>query len=110
MRKLSKNHNLVFELPTLKLVIDAIELNGEDGDDLYQDQIVKYSLCKKYIYTESRPGNGTGYYLLFSKRYSKLYSNEAEAGVNVNSEQCDCLSFDVCLFSITIFGLNQHPK
>ena len=67
-------------------------------------------LSVKNIYTESRPGNGTGYYLLFSKRYSKLYSNEAEAGVNVNSEQCDCLSFDVCLFSIAIFGLNQHPQ
>ena len=36
-RKLSKNHNLVFQLPTLRLVIDAIESNDEDGDALYQD-------------------------------------------------------------------------
>ena len=64
LRKLSKNHNLVFQLPTLRLVIDAIESNDEDGDALYQDQKVNY-LREKKIHIGSRPGNGTGYYLLF---------------------------------------------
>ena len=41
-RKLNKNHDLVFQLPTLKLAIDVIESNDEDGDALYQDQKVNY--------------------------------------------------------------------
>ena len=48
-RKLSKNHDLVFQLPTLKLVIDATESSDEDGDALYQDQKVNY-LCQKNTY------------------------------------------------------------
>lgn len=47
---LSENHDLVFQLPTLKLVINAIESKDEDDDALYQDQKVGYYLCgKKYI-------------------------------------------------------------
>ena len=57
-RKLSENYDLVFQLPTLKLVINAIESNDKDGDTLYQDQKVNYYLHqKKKIHTESRPGN-----------------------------------------------------
>ena len=51
-RKLSKNHDLVFQLPPLKLVIDAIESNDEEGDVLYQDQKVNYYLCEKKIHAE----------------------------------------------------------
>ena len=58
-RKLSKNQDLVLKLPTLKLVIDAIESYDEDGDALCQDQKVNYDLHEKK-HTESRPGNGTG--------------------------------------------------
>ena len=43
-RKLSKKHNLVFQLPILKMVINAIELYDEDGDELYEDQEVNYYL------------------------------------------------------------------
>ena len=31
-RKFSKNHDLIFQLPTLKLVIVSAESNDEDGD------------------------------------------------------------------------------
>ena len=44
-RKLSKNHDLVFQLPTWKLVIDAVESNDKDGDAQYQDQKINYYLC-----------------------------------------------------------------
>ena len=38
--KKSKNYNLVFQLTTLKLVIDATESNDEDGDVL-QNHVLK---------------------------------------------------------------------
>ena len=49
-RKLSKNQDLVFQLLTLRLVIDAIESNDEDGDALYQNQKVNYLREKKNTY------------------------------------------------------------
>ena len=49
-RKLSKNQDLVFQLLTLRLVIDAIESNDEDGDALYQDQKVNYLRENKNTY------------------------------------------------------------
>ena len=48
--KQSKKHDSAFQLPTLKVVIDATESNGDDGDVLYQDQKVNYYLLeKKYM-------------------------------------------------------------
>ena len=75
-RKLSKNYDLVFQLPPLKLVIDVIESNHEEGDVLYQDQKVNYYLCeKKYI--------------------QNLHSGEREAEANVNSNHSDLILLPV---------------
>ena len=39
---LEKNPEYVFELPTLKMVINEIESNTEDREPIYQNQKVKY--------------------------------------------------------------------
>ena len=106
-RKLSKNHNLVFQLTTLKLVIDAIESNGKDGYALYQDQKVDYYLCEKkqnmqnHILEMVQPTISC-----FEKQCGNLYSGEAKVEVNANSDHGDRILFDVCC----ILNCNIWPK
>lgn len=84
-RKLCKNYNLVFLLPTLNL-IDAIESNNEDGEVLHQDQKVNYYLCEKNKYSIMSLK-----WYCFKKRYGNLHSSETEAEVNVNSDHGGCI-------------------
>ena len=74
-RKISKNHNLVFQLPTLKLVIDAIGSNEEDGDALYQDQKVNYYLREKKYKQNHVLEMVQGIISCFEKRYGNLCEN-----------------------------------
>ena len=88
--KKSENHNLVFQLTTLKLVIDAIESNDEDGDVL-QNHVLEM------IHTIIS---------CFEKRQGSLSSHETEASVNVNSDHGDHIFFDEC----SILNCNLWPK
>ena len=51
LKKFRQNHDSVFELPTLKAVVDEIEKNADmDGESLYHGQKVKYyGRAKQYI-------------------------------------------------------------
>ena len=60
----------------------------------------------KKIHTESRPGNGTGYYLLLWKAICNLNSLETEPAVTVNSDHGNRILFDVCC----ILNSNLWPK
>ena len=99
-RKLCKNYDLVFLLPTLNL-IDAIESNNEDGDVLHQDQQVNYYLCEKNKYSIVFLK-----WYCFKKRYGNLHSSETEAEVNVNSDHGGYILFDMC----HILNCNFWPK
>ena len=59
-------------------------------------KIKKLIISVKKIHTESRPGNGTGYYLLLWKAICNLNSLETEPAVTVNSDHGDRILFDVC--------------
>ena len=99
-RKLCKNYDLVFLLPTLNL-IDAVESNNEDGDVLHQDQNVNYYLCEKNKYSIMSLK-----WYCFKKRYGNLHSSETEAEVNVNSDHGGCILFEMC----HILNCNFWPK
>ena len=105
-RKLSKNHNLVFQLPTLKLVIDAIELNDEGGPTLYQDLKVNYYLRERKYIQNRVPEMAHPIISCFEKWYGNLNSDETEAAVNDNYDHRDLILFDVCC----ILNFNLWPK
>ena len=105
-RKLSKNHNLVFQLPTLKLVIDAIELNDEGGPTLYQDLKVNYYLRERKYIQNRVLEMAHPIISCFEKWYGNLNSDETEAAVNDNYDHRDLILFDVCC----ILNFNLWPK
>ena len=105
-RKLSKNRNYVFQLPTLKSVIDAIESNDEDGEAMYQDQKVNYYIREKKYIENHALDMVQAIISCFEKRYGNLYSNDTEAAVNVNSDHGDRILLDIC----QILNCNIWPK
>ena len=103
LAKVRKNPSSIFQLPNLKLVVDAIETD-EDNEPMYQGQKVKYySVQKRYLedhavhIIEKIIG-------CFEQRYGNLFGEEESHNVNVNSDEGDRILFDVtCLLNCNVW-------
>ena len=85
-KKLEKNPEYVFQLPTLKMMIEEIEANTEDGEPLYQNMNVRdYSREKQFI---KNPCVEIVDAIIncYGKRYGNLFASESNPTVNVNSD------------------------
>ena len=103
MKKFRKNPAYVFELPTLKSVVEAIKSNEEDGEPLYQNQKVHYYAREK-LYSENHSLEiMEAIIACFERRYGHLYCDINDNEVNVNSDEGDHVLFDVCHILITMF-------
>ena len=106
LKKLRRNPAFVFELPTLKLVIEAIESNEEDGEPLYQNQKVHYYAREKRFLENHSIEIVEAIIACFERRYGHLYCDTNDNDVNVNSDEGDRVLFDVC----RILNCNVWPE
>ena len=101
LKRVTKNPAYIFELPTLKLVVDAAteSLEDEDGENsgaaMYQKQkIFYYSREKRFL--EDHAIQIIGKIIdCFKQQYGNLFDDEETCNVNVNSDEGDRVLFDV---------------
>ena len=85
LKWLRKNSTNVFKLPTVKLVVEAIESNEDDGEPLYQNQKVHYYIREKRYIENHIVEIVESIISCFERRYGNLYSDASDAAVNVNA-------------------------
>ena len=86
-KKLEKNPEYVFQLPTLKMVIEEIEVNTEDGEPLYQNMNVHYHSREKQFIKNHCVETVDAIIHCYEKRYGNLFASESNSTINVNSDQ-----------------------
>ena len=96
LKWLRKNSTNVFKLPTVKLVVEAIESNEDDGEPLYQNQKVHYYIREKRYIENHIVEIVDSIISCFERRYGNLYSDASDAAVNVNADEGDWVIFDIC--------------
>ena len=72
---------LVFQLPTVKRVIEKIESNDEDGEPMYQNQKVQFYSREKRFIEDHIVQIVERVVSCFEKRYGNLYSNLEETSI-----------------------------
>ena len=94
-KKLENNPDYVYDLPTVKLVINEIESNSEyDGEPLYQNQkVYYYSREKQYIKNHCLE-IVDAIISCYEERYGNLFDKDST--VNVHSDQGDTMLFEIC--------------
>ena len=95
LKKLRKNPAYVFQLPTVKLVTEEIESNDEDGEPMYQNQKAQFYSKEKHFIEYHIVQIVERVVSCFEKRYGNLYSNIEETCINISSDDCDHIIFDV---------------
>ena len=107
-KKLEKNPEYVFELPTLKMVIDEIESNTEDGEPIYQNQNVQYYSREKMFIKNHCVEIVDAIINCYEKRYGNLFESELNSTINANSDQGDAILFEVCrVLNCNLWAINQ---
>ena len=96
-KKLEKNPEYVFQLPTLKMVIEQqTEANTEDGELLYQNVKVHYYSRENQFIKNNCVEIADTIINCYEKRYSNLFASESNLTVNVNSDQGETMLFEIC--------------
>ena len=95
-KKLEKNPEYVFQLPTLKMVIEEIEANTEAEELLYQNVKVHYYFREKQFIKNNGVEIVNTIVNCYEKRYDNLFASKSNPTVNVNSDQGDTILFEIC--------------
>ena len=95
-KKLEKNPEHVFQLPTLKLVTEEIETNTEVEELLYQNVKVHYYFREKQFIKNNGVEIVNTIVNCYEKRYGNLFASKSNPTVNVNSDQGDTILFEIC--------------
>ena len=107
-KKLEKIPEYVFELPTLKMVIDEIESNTEDGEPIYQNQNVQYYSREKMFVKNHCAEIVDAIINCYEKRYGNLFESELNSTINANSDQGDAILLEVCrVLNCNLWAINQ---
>ena len=83
-KKLEKNPEYIFQLPTLKIVIEEIEANTEDGELLYENVKAHYYSREKQFIKNNCVEIVDTIINCYEKRYGNLFASESNRTVNVN--------------------------
>ena len=94
-KKLEENPEKIFQLPTLKMVIEEIEANTEDGEPLYQNRKVYYYSREKQFIKYNCVEIVDTIINCYEKRYDNLFASKSNLTVNVNLDQGDTMLFEI---------------
>ena len=81
---MEKNPEYIFQLPTLKIVIEEIEANTEDGELLYENVKAHYYSREKQFIKNNCVEIVDTIINCYEKRYGNLFASESNRTVNVN--------------------------
>ena len=90
-KKLEKNPEYVFQLPTLKMVIEEIEANTEDEESLYQNLKVHYYFKEKQFIKNHCVEIADAIINCYEKIYDNLFESGSNPTVNVNLDHEDTI-------------------
>ena len=95
-KKIEKNPEYVFQLSTVKMVIQEIEANTEDGEPFCQNVKVHYYSKEKQFIKNNCVEIVDTIINCYEKRHGNLFASESNPTVNVNSDQGDTMLFEIC--------------
>ena len=104
-KRIKENSECILNLLNLKIVIDAVKSNeDDDGIPWYQGhKLMNYSREVRYLLDHAAQ-IVERIISCFEKRYRNLFDGQKRFDVNVNSEQGDCVLFDVaCLLNCNVW-------